>query len=67
MTEHVLTASQTVGPYLSIGLLRELITTELVDPSDPRAIRIHGQLLDGAGDPVSDGLIELWQANAVGR
>jgi protocatechuate 3,4-dioxygenase alpha subunit len=67
MTEPVTTASQTVGPYLSIGLLRELITTELVDPSDTRAITIRGQLLDGAGEPVPDGLVELWQANAAGR
>jgi protocatechuate 3,4-dioxygenase alpha subunit len=67
MSEAGLTASQTVGPYLSIGLLRDLITTELVDPSDPRAITIRGQLLDGAGEPVPDGLVELWQANAAGR
>jgi protocatechuate 3,4-dioxygenase alpha subunit len=24
-------------------------------------------LLDGAGDPVPDGMIEIWQANAAGR
>ena len=67
MTEPGLTASQTVGPYLAIGLLRELITTELVDPSETRAITIRGQLLDGSGEPVPDGLVELWQANAAGR
>ena len=62
-----LTPSQTVGPYLHIGLLRELIVPQLVDPADPRAIRIRGQLLDGAGDPVPDGMVEIWQANAAGR
>jgi protocatechuate 3,4-dioxygenase alpha subunit len=68
MTENLgLTPSQTVGPYLSIGLLRELITTELVDPTDPRALRLYGTLLDGAGDPVPDGMVEIWQANAAGR
>ncbi len=68
MTETLgLTPSQTAGPYLSIGLLRELTTTELVDPGDPRAIRIRGRLLDGAGDAVPDGLVEIWQANAAGR
>ncbi len=68
MTEALgLTPSQTAGPYLSIGLLRELTTTELVDPGDPRAIRIRGRLLDGAGDAVPDGLVEIWQANAAGR
>lgn len=68
MTEALpLTPSQTAGPYLGLGLLRGLTTTELVDPGDPRAIRIRGRLLDGAGDGVPDGIVELWQANAVGR
>jgi protocatechuate 3,4-dioxygenase alpha subunit len=67
MTELGLTPSQTVGPYLRIGLARELITPQLVDPGDPRAITIRGRLLDGAGEPVPDGLVEVWQANAAGR
>ena len=58
MTSLPLTPSQTAGPYLSIGLLRELTTTELVDPSDPRAVRIRGTLLDGADEGVPDGLVE---------
>ncbi len=61
------TPSQTSGPYLSIGLLRELVPAALVDPGDPRAIRIRGRLLDGAGDGVPDGMIEIWQANTAGR
>lgn len=61
-----LTPSQTTGPYLSIGLLRGLVPTILVDPGNPDAIRIRGRLLDGAGDAVRDGLIEIWQASATG-
>lgn len=68
MTEtYGLAPSQTVGPYLAIGLTRDLITPQLVDPADPRAIRIRGTLSDGAGEPVPDGMIEIWQANAAGR
>ena len=67
MTELELTPSQTAGPYLTIGLVDGPITNRLVDESDPRAIRIAGRLLDGAGDPVTDGLVEVWQANAAGR
>jgi protocatechuate 3,4-dioxygenase, alpha subunit len=68
MTERPLpTPSQTVGPYLSIGLLRELATPEVVPPADPRALTIRGRLLDGEGAPVGDGMIETWQANAAGR
>ena len=66
-TDHGLSPSQTVGPYLSIGLLGDLITPDLIDPSDPRAVRVSGTLLDGAGAPVPDGMIEVWQANAAGR
>lgn len=67
MTELAPTPSQTAGPYLSLGLLRVPTACELVDPSDPRAIRIRGRLLDGAGGGVTDGVVELWQANAAGR
>ena len=62
-----LTPSQTVGPYLRIGLLHDFITQNLVDPADPRAIRIRGRLVDGGGDGVKDGMIEIWQANTAGR
>jgi protocatechuate 3,4-dioxygenase, alpha subunit len=67
MTELVLTPSQTAGPFLTIGLIDGPITDHLVDDSHPRAIRISGALLDGAGDPVTDGMVEIWQANEAGR
>jgi protocatechuate 3,4-dioxygenase, alpha subunit len=67
MTELVLTPSQTTGPYLTIGLIGGPISSRLVDESDPRAVRVSGMLLDGAGATVQDGLIEIWQANAAGR
>jgi protocatechuate 3,4-dioxygenase, alpha subunit len=59
--------SQTSGPFLSIGLLRDHVGPSVVSEDDPRAIRIRGRLVDGNGDPVPDGLIEIWQANAAGR
>ena len=62
-----LTPSQTTGPFLELGLIGGPISNRLVDESDPRAIRISGVLLDGAGDPVPDGMVEIWQANAAGR
>ena len=62
-----LTPSQTVGPYVSIGLLRELVPTALAPPDDPSAVRIHGRLFDGAGEGVPDGMVEIWQADRDGR
>jgi len=68
MTERLgLTPSQTVGPYLTIGIAGSPVTSSLVAEDDPRAIRIRGRLLDGMGDPVPDGFVEIWQANAAGR
>lgn len=61
------TSSQTVGPYLHIGM-SWLVTDNLVVPGvagDP--ITIAGRITDGDGAPVSDGLVEIWQANAHGR
>jgi protocatechuate 3,4-dioxygenase, alpha subunit len=62
----LLTPSQTVGPFLSIGLTwtdGHLVVAE----GSPGAIRISGVLTDGAGAPVPDGVIETWQADADGR
>jgi protocatechuate 3,4-dioxygenase, alpha subunit len=60
------TPSQTVGPFFSFALPFPG-GAELVDPGDPRAVRIDGVVLDGDGRPVNDALVELWQANAAGR
>ena len=61
-----LTPSQTVGPYLRIGLTWP--EGEHVVPSGtPGALVITGCLYDGKGVPVNDGVIETWQADANGR
>jgi protocatechuate 3,4-dioxygenase alpha subunit len=61
-----LTPSQTVGPFLHIAL--HWPSGHLVVPEGtPGAIRIAGTLYDGAGAPVPDGLVEIWQADAAGR
>ena len=49
------TPSQTVGPYLAIGLP----WTE-GPVADPDGVRIFGRVLDGAGDPIPDALVETW-------
>jgi protocatechuate 3,4-dioxygenase alpha subunit len=58
------TPSQTVGPFFAVGLRG---FQRLVADDEPRAIRISGILFDGAGEPVDDGLIEIWQADPEGR
>jgi protocatechuate 3,4-dioxygenase, alpha subunit len=58
--------SQTVGPFLHIGLSWPE-GENVVPDGTPGAIVITGCLYDGNGDAVIDGLIETWQADANGR
>jgi protocatechuate 3,4-dioxygenase, alpha subunit len=60
------TPSQTVGPYLAIGLPWP-DGPDVVADGTPGSFVIGGVLRDGAGDPVSDGLVEIWQADPDGR
>ncbi|MDO9380810.1 MAG: protocatechuate 3,4-dioxygenase subunit alpha [Nocardioidaceae bacterium] len=59
------TPGQTVGPFFGYALPFER-DSELVPASHPRAVRLHGHVLDGAGDPVPDALLELWQLDEDG-
>ena len=61
------TTSQTVGPYLHIGLVW-LITENLASKSvEGERVSIEGRVLDGDGKPVNDAAVEIWQADARGR
>jgi protocatechuate 3,4-dioxygenase alpha subunit len=70
------TPSQTVGPYFAYALSAPqygyehtgLASGQVADDSVPgEHIRIVGRVLDGAGDPIGDALIEIWQADSEGR
>lgn len=61
-----LTPSQTVGPYLSIGLTWS-DGCYAVDLDAVGGFWLRGTVFDGAGAPVPDGLIESWQADPNGR
>lgn len=59
------TPGQTIGPFFGYALPFER-DNELVPPGSPGAIRLHGTVTDGAGAPVPDALLEIWQAGADG-
>ena len=59
------TPGQTVGPFFAFGLEYDG-DSALVAQGTPGAIRLHGRVLDGAGEPVPDALVELWQAGPDG-
>jgi protocatechuate 3,4-dioxygenase alpha subunit len=57
------TPSQTVGPFFAFGL--PFTGGERLVEDD--GIWITGTVYDGAGEPVVDALVEIWQANRHGR
>jgi protocatechuate 3,4-dioxygenase alpha subunit len=59
------TPGQTVGPFFGFAL-PWAGGEDLVPPSHPHAVRLHGTVYDGAGDPVPDALLEIWQTDAAG-
>jgi protocatechuate 3,4-dioxygenase alpha subunit len=61
------TTSQTVGPYLHIGLTW-LIVESLAPAGVPgQRVTIQGRVLDADGKPVNDALVEIWQADSRGK
>jgi protocatechuate 3,4-dioxygenase alpha subunit len=59
------TPGQTIGPFFGYALPFDRCN-ELVPPGAPSARRLHGVVTDGAGAPVPDALLEIWQADADG-
>lgn len=71
------TPSQTAGPYVHIGMTpnfcditgviaQDLGKTMLNGPVEGERIDIVIRILDGAGAPLADGVVEIWQADASG-
>jgi protocatechuate 3,4-dioxygenase alpha subunit len=59
------TPGHTVGPFFGYALPFER-DNELVPTGRPDAIRLHGTVRDGSGQPVPDALLELWQLDPSG-
>lgn len=59
------TPSQTVGPYLAIAM-RWADGPFVVPKGTPGAFWIRGRVIDGAGVPVDDAVVETWQPGPDG-
>jgi len=59
------TPSQTIGPFFRIGAAW-MDTPHVVPADSADAIILTGHVLDGAGVPVSDAMVEIWQADPQG-
>ncbi len=60
------TAGQTVGPFFGYALPYDG-GEDLVPAHHPGAVRLTGHVFDGAGQPVPDALVELWQPDGQGE
>ncbi|MDK4712278.1 protocatechuate 3,4-dioxygenase subunit alpha [Rhizobium sp. CNPSo 4039] len=71
------TPSQTAGPYVHIGLTpnyseiggvyeTDLGSIMVNDKTLGERITVTGRVLDGAGAPVKDAVLEIWQADSAG-
>jgi protocatechuate 3,4-dioxygenase alpha subunit len=59
--------SQTIGPFLRIGL-EWMVIEDMAPPGVAgERVRIEGRVLDADGKPVNDAAVEVWQANSHGR
>ncbi|MBK1657814.1 protocatechuate 3,4-dioxygenase subunit alpha [Paracraurococcus ruber] len=61
----VATASQTIGPYWHLIEHAEMADLTRFGPGEEMGERITvtGRITDGAGAPVSDAAVEIWQAS----
>jgi len=71
------TPAQTIGPYFAFSLtpgqyhydFRAVVDGNLIldETLEGVRIKVSGRILDGEGEPVSDAMVEIWQADANGR
>ena len=62
------TPSQTVGPYLHLGLTDSRSISRIAsNAAQGERVWLTFRVLDGEGVPVPDAMIELWQADAEGN
>src|SRR5687768_4103950 len=74
---HKESPSQTAGPYVHIGLMPILQGITGTNRNDlgigplsvgsGERILVSGRVLDGSGTPVSDAILEVWQADSDGE
>lgn len=65
MSELHPTPGQTIGPFFGYALPYD-DGPYLVSPGTPGAVQLTGRVLDAAGMPVPDALVEIWQPDAAG-
>ena len=66
MSKLIATPGQTVGPFYGYALPYEK-DRELLAPGSLDSIRLQGTVYDGAGHPIPDAILEIWQPDSEGK
>ncbi|GAA1270560.1 protocatechuate 3,4-dioxygenase subunit alpha [Arthrobacter pascens] len=66
MSKLTATPGQTVGPFYGYALPYEK-DRELLAPGSPGSLRLQGTVYDGAGHPIPDAILEIWQPDSEGN
>ncbi len=66
MSKLIATPGQTVGPFYGYALPYEK-DRELLAPGSLDSIRLQGTVYDGAGHPIPDAILEIWQPDSEGN
>jgi protocatechuate 3,4-dioxygenase alpha subunit len=61
------TASQTVGPFFHLGMAHLERENLAAANTAGERVSIRGKVLDGDAVPVSDAVLEIWQADSAGQ
>jgi len=61
------TPSQTIGPFFRPALIDEAASNLVRNETRGERVSIEGRIVDGDGAPVTDAMVEIWQANADGK
>jgi protocatechuate 3,4-dioxygenase, alpha subunit len=68
MSKFAATASQTAGPFVHLGLTDHGAVARLAeDNCEGEHVRLRCSVFDGDGIPVTDAILEIWQADSAGN
>jgi protocatechuate 3,4-dioxygenase, alpha subunit len=67
MSDGIATPSQTVGPFFHFGIADSAMLGSLAASDGGERLQLRMRVLDGAGWPLPDAMIEIYQANAAGE
>lgn len=63
----IATPSQTVGPFFHVGITADQTLGSLAASAVGERLHLRVHVFDGAGMPLPDAMIEIYQANAAGE